>query len=902
MTEDNKSVRVFICYSKQDRKEAEELFDRLKEAGADPWMDKKKLVLGDNWEQEIKSAVAQSDAFLVCLRPGFNDTGFRQREIRWAIEALERRPLGRGFIIPFIVQPCQFSDLPEWCTPIHVGSDLTARTSFEEVLRALEKHQGWRPHLEQAIRGKVSVAEFLYMEQRDREERDLFRTKIADMLEPGPAWAKKISTFLDNLTLALHDLVLEDEKVQLDFYWDTSDIRDALLGPAAFYDKHVFDIERFRGDRALVQCLGSSGWFGTIKMLQPHQAELLKLINRDFGFGAVGPPLGGVNQFIKDVGLRGIKGAGDFDDLAKAPPEEIERLVQMQAGQAVTLFKVVQCVRHHDWQTRLITWMRKGTFTVDAEPYDYGSWIANDFFASAKSAFDRQRPEKSEANFADAVALCQLGQKVQDYNEGRVNTVPRFFAGRMYFEVIADPHLAELFKYRYGNDKFPVFRGTEYYKLRATLRPPSLQDDRYANNTRLLEDARSWIAQIRGQEPVLKNIRIAGESLDSIIERLRNYSFLEQVWLPFAAKVDVSEAVREYVETARSFDGSPDFRQEVASQLRDALYELRDASEQYRTLSNLWTRLELSAGRIAEYNPTGEHLYKNSGLLRFGFPLNSRQATSEILHNLVAKDKETQSAALREFVQQYQAPGKKSGVVAELAVLTGVLWALHMDRQIIDLLKPRHVQHPSLKIVLAAACFRITKSGEQGEDQKGSKLLEELREQYERAAIDRDRIDLAIGLGYLYHLQLECFKRGTMRPSEQKAQSLIKEAVRFAKVARDLETDEEKRIYALNQYLYYMTLNVDAFEPGDLSNAAVQLVSFMPDCHLWQYQYDDTVARYFELMADRTESPSDRAIYLKMALYHLQKAAKDSHYDDDEVTDHLQKLMIKAHPEAGGPP
>src|SRR5208282_4245948 len=120
-----------------------------------------------------------------------------------------------------------------------------------------------------------------------------------------------------------------------------------------------------------------------------------------------------------------------------------------------------------------------------------------------------------------------------------------------------------------------------------------------------------------------------------------------------------------------------------------------------------------AVGKAAEGHATGKDLYKNGGLLRFGFPPPSRQPTSEVLHNLVSKDKKIQSAAIKDFVQQYQVPGEKSVEVADLAVLTGVLWTLHMDRQIIDLLKPEHLEHPSLKIVLAAACFRITKSGEQ---------------------------------------------------------------------------------------------------------------------------------------------------------------------------------------------
>ena len=129
--------RIFICYAKDDAEYAERIYHALKEVGADPWLDRKVLVHGDWWENEIRKAVQRSDAFVVCLRPGFDEIGFRQREIRWAMEALELRPPGRAFIIPFIVEPC---DIPHWCRPLHVGADPLLPTTIGDLLVAVRKH------------------------------------------------------------------------------------------------------------------------------------------------------------------------------------------------------------------------------------------------------------------------------------------------------------------------------------------------------------------------------------------------------------------------------------------------------------------------------------------------------------------------------------------------------------------------------------------------------------------------------------------------------------------------------------------------------------------------------------------------------------------------------------------
>lgn len=139
-TPQRKRPKVFIGYAKQDEAKAAELFDELESAGADPWVDTRKLVHGDDWEHEIKKAVAAAEAFVACLRPEFDNIGFRQKEIRWALDALKLRPPGRGFIIPFIIEACT---LPDWCGPIHAGSDISKPTTVDDLLRAVEKHCSW---------------------------------------------------------------------------------------------------------------------------------------------------------------------------------------------------------------------------------------------------------------------------------------------------------------------------------------------------------------------------------------------------------------------------------------------------------------------------------------------------------------------------------------------------------------------------------------------------------------------------------------------------------------------------------------------------------------------------------------------------------------------------------------
>lgn len=107
---------AFLCHASQDRVAVEELYKRLKADGFDPWLDKKKLLPGQVWEDEILKAVSASDVVVVCLsRQAGKKIGFIQKEIRTALDIADRQPPGTIFVIPAKLEPCDLPDrLAAW--------------------------------------------------------------------------------------------------------------------------------------------------------------------------------------------------------------------------------------------------------------------------------------------------------------------------------------------------------------------------------------------------------------------------------------------------------------------------------------------------------------------------------------------------------------------------------------------------------------------------------------------------------------------------------------------------------------------------------------------------------------------------------------------------------------------
>jgi hypothetical protein len=99
--------RIFIAYAAEDAGMADELFAALETRGFAPWMDRRKLLPGQNWPRRIEEAIASSDFFIACFsRNSVKKRGGFQAEIRYALDCARRVPLDDVFLIPVRLNDC----------------------------------------------------------------------------------------------------------------------------------------------------------------------------------------------------------------------------------------------------------------------------------------------------------------------------------------------------------------------------------------------------------------------------------------------------------------------------------------------------------------------------------------------------------------------------------------------------------------------------------------------------------------------------------------------------------------------------------------------------------------------------------------------------------------------------
>src|SRR5688572_5154622 len=115
MPEEKHLLKVFLCHAHSDKSAVHDLYLRLIKDGVDAWLDKEKIMPGQDWEFEIRKAVREADVVVVCLSKQFNQAGFRQKEVRLALDTAMEQPEGGIFIIPARLEECEnLESLRKW--------------------------------------------------------------------------------------------------------------------------------------------------------------------------------------------------------------------------------------------------------------------------------------------------------------------------------------------------------------------------------------------------------------------------------------------------------------------------------------------------------------------------------------------------------------------------------------------------------------------------------------------------------------------------------------------------------------------------------------------------------------------------------------------------------------------
>lgn len=102
---------AFVSYAKEDVLHARRLYGSLKENGIETWFDEQSLLPGQNWRHSIEAAISECIYFIALISSNsVSKKGYVQKELRIALDVLDRYPTGEVYIIPARVENCPIGD------------------------------------------------------------------------------------------------------------------------------------------------------------------------------------------------------------------------------------------------------------------------------------------------------------------------------------------------------------------------------------------------------------------------------------------------------------------------------------------------------------------------------------------------------------------------------------------------------------------------------------------------------------------------------------------------------------------------------------------------------------------------------------------------------------------------
>ncbi len=128
-------MKVFISYAREDYEVARKLYNDLKKAEIDPWLDSENILPGQNWKMVIRRAIKESSYFLALLSSN-SMKGYVQKEIKIALDILDEIPEGELFIIPIHLDNCE--PLDERLQNIHrVDLYYSYKSGLKDILKLI---------------------------------------------------------------------------------------------------------------------------------------------------------------------------------------------------------------------------------------------------------------------------------------------------------------------------------------------------------------------------------------------------------------------------------------------------------------------------------------------------------------------------------------------------------------------------------------------------------------------------------------------------------------------------------------------------------------------------------------------------------------------------------------------
>lgn len=687
--------------------------------------------------------------------------------------------------------------------------------------------------------------------------------------------------YVRSITWILNEYEFAANNYDIATYFDAAEITGALLGAEALVNSSGdCDIPRFEEPEMLVRMLLSAGWIGPVRLLPPHQSELLSLITFDFPKKTAGTFQSAVKCLRKAVAAR-----------ATAEPEsDLVGSARQTAEKATLDFKLSEACRQ-PWPRRLSGWKSKGILDLETIVPNYSKIIDTPEFTKIEQALGLQRPEMQRNNLSDAAAVMTAVYALDRVREGSDRHIPLLYLPRGFLrQAVTNSEIQRRLSVKLDDGRtMPVLRDWAYFVVRATMRPattafgnpPTTQIKELRelrNQLRTIDTTRQRISDI------LVTLNIGDNEVTQRVDTLFDLCFYKNVWLPYEKAAIPDQAIEAVSE---------DEQKNVDQALAQVLDILKQNVAEYTRLGDLWQRVRDAAKTVREHLRTrGVEFVRAYGGFRFAPPRDVTESAEQLIDALVfgsassggdtAVPQAVDSSGISKLILHYEKA--RSLGPSEIGMLAITLWCLQLDEELTSAI-PASISADWLSVLRAAAELRKRSKSSYVADIIAR--LKRVADSIPAPGADPGRIAIAIGYLSFHTALLHGYQPFWLKAAEHRAvpsvpPALVTDATTYARKAVAQTKDPILHTYAVNQSLYYLVASGTGTR-AEMRDLCDQLLRFKAEANgtTWDYRYDDTIARYFMWASLTVGERRLKLEHADSAKQHIDQAFEHGHGDDE---------------------
>lgn len=764
-----------------------------------------------------------------------------------------------------------------------------------------------------------------------------FLTMSSDQVKAVPLKTSSILEFGDTAEAyegLIDDIHLQREldqgqAVDKDIYFDTSSIIDMLTGMSGLFKGGKINWEYYSRTSPLVYALAYRNWLGPIFTLPPHTEELINQIQnnqRRFPEKLTEKVSILEKQFWGERRLKVHEYKAALNN-----QEELEDFVIRLKEEAVDLFKGVYLLSKNSfWKSRykyLVDERKIFQFSNELD-YQLGDLTRMPLFTQLLKHLNSQRSNMSSNNYIDAIALCMLDQKLQNYYDHKSDTstsIPIFFSDQEHileavklFSQKPVRGRAPYFTYKGISGDYLIVRNANYFIIEGIMNALREQGEekRLSEYVQALQSLQRWL---QGQ-----NKSILPETSENATAKITS-DFQEQ---------SEDKFFLEFFDRWWSDDGFDELKQvldnnQLEGKRKDIDLKIHEYIDQERARIN--KRLSGYKGRISiikkiwngfkDVSAYVQNNFVNDGRTisvfkdfgpRFSYTEEVCEEVQILIDRIFAavfhndpNDLEDAKATIvsdivnglfgkplleEEFRQKFNDVAKGLAIFWIFEKFDTIHAICEIIREQYQIHRPaKDDMYPSASIALlhAAAILR----GNSNDQKLAFQILHCVESKFS------NRYNVWIGLSYLYYLKWDQRSDGFFFPellpkSKQQINQTdphLKKALYYSKMAIDWLEDRRNALddvaqekqkyrqrryyYALNNFLFFKTLCATPKAFIELKSEALKLEECARISDYWQDdRFPDTLSRYFFRYASLASNKELFDLYLEDAMRYNKMA------------------------------